>query len=178
MELNQARTERLSEQCCGRTRAHLQALLSVSLGILLSLQSVAPAMAQERAAPSTVQQQSSTAGKSAASEPPGKTDMASATDPGNLPSAPEPQAAEPPAPAQAQSSSSQQQSTPQQPVGTAAAPYEKPTGVPGSRPAGAVIAPAKQRRVRAIVIKVGLLLAGGAAIGTVVGLSKASHSQP
>lgn len=110
--------------------------------------------------------------------------MAGAED---LPSAPEPQA-----PEKTQSSdpkqhstqnqqpeaASQQQNPPQQPVGTAVAPYEKPTGVAGSRPAGAVIAPAKQRRVRAIVIKVGLLLAGGAAIGTVIGLSKASHSQP
>lgn len=66
----------------------------------------------------------------------------------------------------------------QQPVGTAVAPYEKPTGVPGSRPAGAAIAPAKQKRVRAIVIRVGVLLAAGAAVGAVVGLSKASHSQP
>jgi hypothetical protein len=63
-------------------------------------------------------------------------------------------------------------------VGTAAAPYEKPTGVPGSRPAGAAIAPAKQKRVRAIVIRVGLILAGAGAVGAVVGLSKASHSQP
>jgi len=72
----------------------------------------------------------------------------------------------------------QQQTTPQQPVGTAAAPYEKPTGVAGSRPAGAAIAPAKQRRVRAIVIRVGIVLAAGAAVGTVVGLSKATHSAP
>jgi len=72
----------------------------------------------------------------------------------------------------------QQQNMPQQPVGTAAAPYEKPTGVAGSRPAGAAIAPAKQRRVRAIVISLGLILAGAGAIGAVAGMSKASHSQP
>ena len=99
----------------------------------------------------------------------------SATTPEDLPSAPEPQQAQQnpqSQPAQQPSSSSQQ------PVGTAAAPYEKPTGVPGSRPAGAAIAPAKQRRVRAIVISVGLLLAGAGAVGAVVGLSKASHSQP
>ena len=66
----------------------------------------------------------------------------------------------------------------QQPVGTAAAPYEKPTGVPGSRPAGAAIAPAKQRRVRAIVISLAVVLAGAGAIGAVAGMSKASHSQP
>lgn len=91
-----------------------------------------------------------------------------------LPSAPEPQSSSQPQQPQA----AQQQNPPQQPVGTAAAPYEKPTGIPGSRPAGAAIAPAKQRRVRAIVIRVGLLLAGAGAVGAVVGLSKASHSQP
>ena len=77
-----------------------------------------------------------------------------------------------------QPNATQQPGTPQQPVGTAAAPYEKPTGVPGSRPAGAAIAPAKQRRVRAIVISLGLILAGAGAIGAVAGMSKASHSTP
>jgi len=86
-----------------------------------------------------------------------------------LPSAPTPQPQQAPA---------QQQETPQQPVGTAAAPYEKPTGVPGSRPAGAVIAPAKQRRVHAIVVRVAIVVAAGAAVGAVVGLSKATHSTP
>ncbi|MGA8089427.1 MAG: hypothetical protein WCA10_19295 [Terracidiphilus sp.] len=88
----------------------------------------------------------------------------------SLPSAPTPQPA--------QQAPPQQQQAPQQPVGTAAAPYEKPTGVPGSRPAGAAIAPAKQRRVRALVIRVGIVLAAGAAVGAVVGLSKATHSAP
>jgi hypothetical protein len=82
-------------------------------------------------------------------------------------------------PAQQQNQQTQQPSAPQQaPVGTAAAPYEKPTGVPGSRPAGAAIAPAKQRRVRAIVISLAVVLAGAGAIGAVAGMSKASHSQP
>jgi len=97
-----------------------------------------------------------------------------------LPAAPVPQlsmAAQQAQPVQ-QAQPSQQNSEPQQPVGTAAAPYEKPVGVPGSRPAGAAIAPAKQRRVRAVVVKVSLLLAGAAAVGAVVGLSKASHSKP
>ncbi len=103
----------------------------------------------------------------------------------SLPSAPTPMPAQQ-APAQQtpaqqappQQAPAQQQTPPQQPVGTAAAPYEKPTGVAGSRPAGAAIAPAKQRRVRAIVIRVGLVLAAGAAVGAVVGLSKATHSTP
>ena len=64
------------------------------------------------------------------------------------------------------------------PLGTAAAPYTRPTGITGSRPAGAVIAPAKQRRARAILISVGVIAAAGIAIGTVAGLSKGSPSRP
>ena len=64
------------------------------------------------------------------------------------------------------------------PVGTAVAPYEKTTGVTASRPAGAVIAPAKQRRVRAILIKVGVIVGAGVAIGTVAALSHGSSSRP
>lgn len=78
------------------------------------------------------------------------------------------------------------QSTPEQPqqsgtpnpVGTAAAPYERTTGVAASRPAGAVIAPAKQKRKRSFLIRVGLILGGAAAIGTVIALSNASPSRP
>ncbi len=76
-----------------------------------------------------------------------------------------------------QTTPKQQQSGTQAPVGTAAAPYEKGIGVAASRPAGAVIAPAKQRRTRSILIKVGVILAAGVAIGTVVGLSAASPSK-
>jgi hypothetical protein len=104
------------------------------------------------------------------------TEISSSQPPEELPSAPVPQSSSQP---QQQDQQAQQTQTPQQPpVGTAAAPYEKPTGVPGSRPAGAAIAPAKQRRVRAIVISLGLVLAGAGAIGAVAGMSKASHSTP
>jgi hypothetical protein len=64
------------------------------------------------------------------------------------------------------------------PLGTAAAPYTRPTGVTGSRPAGAVIAPAKQRRVRAILISVGVIAAAAIAVGTVAALSHGSPSHP
>lgn len=64
------------------------------------------------------------------------------------------------------------------PVGTAVAPAEKSSGVTASRPAGAVIAPAKQRRVRAIFIKVAVVIGAGAAIGAVAMLSRSSPSQP
>jgi len=109
------------------------------------------------------------------SNPTATTEISSSQPPDELPSAPVPQSSSQP---QQQNQQAQQTQTPQQPVGTAAAPYEKPTGVPGSRPAGAAIAPAKQRRVRAIVISLGLVLAGAGAIGAVAGMSKASHSQP
>ncbi len=66
----------------------------------------------------------------------------------------------------------------QQPVGTAAGPYTKPTGVAGSRPAGAAIAASKQKRKKAILIRVGLIVGGAVAVGTVAGLSMASSSRP
>ena len=99
------------------------------------------------------------------------------------PDAPQPQNAPPPSPqqnnAQPQSSPQQQQQPgPQQPLGTAAAPYEQPNGITASRPAGAAIAPAKQRRTRTLFIRVGVLVAAAAAIGTVMALSSASPSTP
>jgi len=71
----------------------------------------------------------------------------------------------------------QQDSTPE-PVGTAAAPPLKTTGVAASRPAGAAIAPGKQRRARSILIKVGAIMGAGVAVGTVVALSSGSPSRP
>lgn len=82
------------------------------------------------------------------------------------------------APAGAPASIQQPSQTTAQPLGTAAAPYEKTLGVAASRPAGAVIAPAKQRRAHSFLIKVGLLIGGAAAIGTVVALSRSSPSRP
>ncbi|MHB1936582.1 MAG: hypothetical protein ACYCOR_08355 [Acidobacteriaceae bacterium] len=64
------------------------------------------------------------------------------------------------------------------PVGTAAAPYEKTAGVAASRPAGAVVAPAKQKRSRSFLIRVGLIVGACAAVGTVVALSAGSPSRP
>jgi len=71
-----------------------------------------------------------------------------------------------------------QQAPVQKPVGTAVAPYEKPTGVAASRPAGAVIAPAKQRRARSILIRIGVVVGVAVAVGTVVALSHGSPSRP
>jgi len=102
-----------------------------------------------------------------------------ATDP--LPSAPQPtnQTQSPSAPpTTAESQSTQQAPQTQQPVGTAAAPAIKPEGVAVSRPAGAAIAPAKQRRVRQWAIRIGLLVGAGIAIGTVAALSLGSPARP
>jgi hypothetical protein len=66
----------------------------------------------------------------------------------------------------------------QEPVGTAAAESMPTSGVAASRPAGAAVAPAKQRRARSILIKVGALVGAGVAVGTVMALSQGSPSKP
>jgi hypothetical protein len=58
--------------------------------------------------------------------------------------------------------------------GTAAAEAEKSTGVAASRPAGMAIAPAKQRRRRSFLLKMGALVGAGVAGGTVYALSRSS----
>ena len=97
-------------------------------------------------------------------------------------------AAEPPSPSSQSSQSEPAQppsqtvqpspTAPQKPVGTAAAETSKVSGVAASQPAGVAIAPAKQRRVRLIVIRVGAILGAGAAVGTVVALTQATASKP
>jgi hypothetical protein len=66
----------------------------------------------------------------------------------------------------------------QEPVGTAAAGVSNGGGVTASQPAGAALAPAKQRRARSLLIKVGALVGAGVAVGTVMALSKGSPSKP
>jgi anti-anti-sigma factor len=66
----------------------------------------------------------------------------------------------------------------QEPLGTAAAEFVATTGVAASRPAGAAIAPAKQRRARSILIKVAAIAGAGVAVGAVVALSSVSPSRP
>ena len=102
------------------------------------------------------------------------------------PSSPAQAAGDPPSPgssaqAQTQPANNQQPTEEQRmqhPVGTAAAEAPKVSGVTAAQPAGVAIAPAKQRRVRILVLKVGAILAASAAIGTVVALSAATPSKP
>jgi hypothetical protein len=80
---------------------------------------------------------------------------------------------------QPQSQSSQAPaSSPQRPVGTAAAETSNASGVAASQPAGVAIAPAKQRRVRTMVLRIGALVGAGVAVGTVVALTQATPSKP
>jgi hypothetical protein len=64
------------------------------------------------------------------------------------------------------------------PVGTAAAEISDTTGFAAARPAGAAMAPAKQRRMRTILISVGAVAGAAVALGTVMALSKATPSKP
>lgn len=84
---------------------------------------------------------------------------------------------------QAQSTENTTQSKPAQPervnpLGTAAAQQGATRGGVASRPAGEAIAPAKQRQVHSLLIKLGLVAAGAAAVGTVVGLTRGTSSVP
>jgi hypothetical protein len=83
---------------------------------------------------------------------------------------------------QEDTTSSAQQAAPKVPAveasGTAAAQAGRVSGSAGSRPAGAAIAPAKQRQVRSLVIKLGAIAGAGIALGTVAALSKASPAKP
>lgn len=98
---------------------------------------------------------------------------------GNLPQAPAAQnQTNTQKPANQQTTPEQQPGNPQEPVGTAVAPYESPVGAAVSRPAGAVIAPAKQKRRHTFLIRMGLIVGAAVAIGTVVALSKGSPSRP
>ena len=100
----------------------------------------------------------------------------------NLPDAPSatqqnPTAA-PAAQPQAETQPQQAQPRVQQPLGAAAAEAAPPTGGAASKPAGTAIAPAKQRQVRSLLIKLGAIAAAGAALGTVYGLTRATSSVP
>lgn len=82
-------------------------------------------------------------------------------------------------PAASQQTQSETPSSPiQRPVGTAAAETPPTTGFAASNPSGAAIAPAKQKRARTILIRVGVILGAGVAVGTVAALASASPSKP
>jgi len=77
-------------------------------------------------------------------------------------------------PAQSQATDSQGQ----RPVGTAASEAPNVSGIAASQPAGVAIAPAKQRRTRTIILRMGAIIGAGAAVGTVIALTAATGSKP
>lgn len=81
-------------------------------------------------------------------------------------------------PADQQTTPEPRPGNPSEPVGTAVAPLESPVGAAVSRPTGAAIAPAKQKRRHTFIIRLGLVVGAAVAIGTVVALSKASPNRP
>ena len=92
--------------------------------------------------------------------------------------APQQQATQPAQPPDQPATQTQESAAPHQPVGTAAARSANPAGVAASEPAGYAIAPAKQKRVRTILISMGAVLGAGAALGAVAALSSGSPSRP
>jgi hypothetical protein len=85
-----------------------------------------------------------------------------------LPDAPQPQSAQAP----------QGQQPAPVPSGAAGAKAATVKGAPAAQPAGAAVAPARQRGHRSLLIKMGLLAAGGIAVGAAVALSERSPSRP
>jgi len=164
----------LTERVIGGCLVLMMAALSVKAAAM-PRQDEAAALQEQNAPYSGAQKTGADSGSA-------KVTVDSAQSSATLPDAPEV--------AQAQSpSSNRQDGTPQppqdqqqngaaQPVGTAAAPSVTRTGVTAAKPAGAAIAPAKQRRVRVILISLVVVAAAGVAVGTVVGLSHSSPSQP
>lgn len=84
-------------------------------------------------------------GPSAQNQPQDPGGANNATAPNSIPDSPTPAAV-------AQQAAPQQQNG-NEPLGTAAAPYEKPLGAAVSRPVGAAIAPGKQRRRRSFSLR-------------------------
>jgi hypothetical protein len=66
----------------------------------------------------------------------------------------------------------------QKPVGTAASEAPNVSAIAASQPAGAAIAPAKQHRVRTIILRTGAIIGAGVAIGAVVALTAATPPKP
>ncbi|HTS37666.1 MAG TPA: hypothetical protein VMH04_18470 [Candidatus Solibacter sp.] len=83
-------------------------------------------------------------------------------------------------PVQQQSASpaQSQPSPPQRPVGTAAAEAPVVSGITAAQPSGVAVAPAKQRRVRTIVLRVGAIAAAGVALGATIALTEGTSSKP
>jgi hypothetical protein len=105
----------------------------------------------------------------------GSTQQNATPDPSKAPQKPT-DSSLPNAPSSTQKNSQQQPE--EAPAGAAAAQAGKTAGGAASRPAGTAIAPAKQHQTRSLLIKIGAVGAGAAALGIIYGLSRSSPSVP
>jgi hypothetical protein len=155
-----------------KTKSGLQIqVIAPGLVLALLMNPLAYAMAQE---PSSLRPDIQTEGtQSATSDSSTSTSQQLPDSPG----AAQNQAPVPPMPPQEQTQG-QSQIQLKEPVGTAAAETVPTTGVAASRPAGAALAPAKQRRVRTLLIRMGAVIGVGAAVGVTMALSEGSPSRP
>jgi hypothetical protein len=64
------------------------------------------------------------------------------------------------------------------PSGAAGAKAAKVKGAPVAKPAGAAVAPARQRGHRSLLIKLGVVAGAGIAVGSVVALAERSPARP
>lgn len=99
-------------------------------------------------------------------------------DPSKGPLQPIPPSTTPPEAPTAQQGQAPATEQPKQPLGTAVGQQGVTVGGPASTPAGAAIAPAKQRQYRSLLIKIGAIAAVGAAVGAVMALTRSSPSHP
>jgi hypothetical protein len=101
------------------------------------------------------------------------------TEPQNLPDAPSStQGAQPQLQPQTETPPQKTRPRSTQPVGVGTAQQAPTAGGAASKPAGAAIAPAKQKQYRSLLIKIGAIAAGGAALGAVYALSRGTKSTP
>lgn len=150
-----------------RWTLHISATL---LAALLLTPELAPAVPSQQSDPATTPPQSA----EPANQKQEKQNAPRSANPAPLPDAPSAQST-----AADQNQNNNNDNSPQQaPEGTAAAQVAKTKGGAASRPAGAAIAPAKQRRTRSLLIKMGVITGAGVALGSVYALTHGSPARP
>jgi predicted component of type VI protein secretion system len=154
----------------------------------------APLLCAQQTNPSTAQQPPETSQQPATTQQPAQTNTTQpATTP--APAAAPAQSTQPAAPAN--QTQPQQQPSPNaapaqtttvpegpkpkpqtEPVGAATAESVPTAGGAAAKPAGIAIAPAKQHQTRSLILKIGAVAAGAAALGTIFALSHGTSATP
>jgi hypothetical protein len=156
----------------------LQHALSAVLAGILAIAPLAAEAQQEPAAPTDAQQQPQSGTQVNPAQGPLEP-VPTTQDQNQLPETPQAQQPGQTVPAQqAPANPAPQKQNQTEPLGTATAPGVSTVGGGASKPAGTAIAPAKQRQYHSLLLKLGLIAAGGAALGTVYALSRGTSSVP